>query len=131
MAPTGAQKRASAKYQRENIASLACRVKKEQAEKFKAYCESMGKTSNAVLRECVLSCIGEAMGKSPQKPAGAPQGDGAILTPAALKTAQEAAQRAGETVPAFVGRAVETQAQRDKVMQAMRTKEKAPDKSET
>lgn len=131
MAPTGAQKRASAKYQRENIASLACRVKKEQAEKFKAYCESMGKTSNAVLRECVLSCIGEAMGESPQKPAGAPQGDGAILTPAALKTAQEAAQRAGETVPAFVGRAVETQAQRDKVMQAMRTKEKAPDKSET
>lgn len=131
MAPTGAQKRASAKYQRENIASLACRVKKEQAEKFKAYCESMGKTSNAVLRECVLSCIGEAMGESPQKPAGATQGEGAILTPAALKTAQEAAQRAGETVPAFVGRAVETQAQRDKVMQAMRTKEKAPDKSET
>lgn len=131
MAPTGAQKRASAKYQRENIASLACRVKKEQAEKFKAYCESMGKTSNAVLRECVLSCIGEAMGESPQQPAGAPQGMGAILTPAALKTAQEAAQRAGETVPAFVGRAVETQAQRDKVMQAMRPKEKAPDKSET
>lgn len=131
LAPTGAQKRASAKYQRENIASLACRVKKEQAEKFKAYCESMGKTSNAVLRECVLSCIGEAMGESPQKPAGAPQGDGAILTPAALKTAQEAAQRAGETVPAFVSRSVETQAQRDKVMQAMRTKEKAPDKSET
>lgn len=131
MAPTGAQKRASAKYQRENIASLACRVKKEQAEKFKAYCSEIGKTSNAVLRECVLSCIGEAMGESPQQPAGASQGEGAILTPAALKTAQEAAQRAGETVPAFVSRSVETQAQRDKVMQAMRTKEKAPDKSET
>lgn len=131
MAPTGAQKRASAKYQRENIASLACRVKKEQAEKFKAYCSEIGKTSNAVLRECVLSCIGEAMGESPQQPAGAPQGEGAILTPAALKTAQEAAQRAGETVPAFVSRSVETQAQRDKVMQAMRPKEKAPDKSET
>ena len=50
---------------------------------------------------------------------------GAILTPTALKTAQEAAQRAGETIPAFVSRAVETQAQRDKVMQAMRPKEKA------
>ena len=59
MAPTEAQKRASAKYQRENIASLACRVKKEQAEKFKAYCESMGKTSNAVLRDYVLDCIDE------------------------------------------------------------------------
>ena len=59
MAPTDAQKRASAKYQRENIASLACRVKKTQAEKFKAYCTEMGKTSNAVLRDYVLDCIGE------------------------------------------------------------------------
>ena len=59
MAPSDAQKRASAKYQRENIASLACRVKKEQADKFKAYCSEIGKTSNAVLRDYVLDCIGE------------------------------------------------------------------------
>lgn len=57
--PTEAQKKASAKYHKENIASLACRVKKEQADKFKAYCEEKGKTSNAVLREFVLNCIGE------------------------------------------------------------------------
>lgn len=59
MAPSDAQKRASAKYQRENIASLACRVKKTQADKFKAYCSEIGKTSNAVLRDYVLDCIGE------------------------------------------------------------------------
>ena len=59
MAPSEAQKKASAKYQKENIASLACRVKKEQAEKFKAYCSNKGKTSNAVLREYVLCCIAE------------------------------------------------------------------------
>lgn len=59
MAPSEAQKKASAKYQKENIASLACRVKKEQAEKFKSYCDSIGKTSNAVLREYVLTCIAE------------------------------------------------------------------------
>ncbi len=57
MPTTDAQKKASAKYHKENIASLACRVKKEQAERFKAYCEAHGKTSNAVLREFVLSCI--------------------------------------------------------------------------
>lgn len=131
MAVSDAKKKANAKWDSENMATLACKVKKDHADKFKAYCSEIGKTSNAVLRECVLSCIGEAMGESPQQPAGAPQGMGAILTPAALKTAQEAAQRAGETVPAFVSRSVETQAQRDKVMQAMRTKEKAPDKSET
>ena len=59
LAPTEAQKRASAKYQKENIASLACRVKKEQAEKFKSYCKDIGKTSNAVLRDYVLDCIDE------------------------------------------------------------------------
>jgi hypothetical protein len=59
MATSEAQKKAAAKYHKENISSLACRVKKEQADKFKTYCESIGKTSNAVLREYVLSCIGE------------------------------------------------------------------------
>lgn len=59
MAPSDAQKKAAAKYHKENIASLACRVKKEQAEKFKAYCEAQGKTSNAVLREYVLECIAD------------------------------------------------------------------------
>lgn len=60
MAPSEAQKRAAAKYQKENIASLACRVKKDQAERFKAYCAEKGKTSNGVLREYVLECIGES-----------------------------------------------------------------------
>lgn len=123
MAVSDAKKKANAKWDSENMATLACKVKRDQADKFKAYCAGVGKTSNAVLRECVLSCIGEAMGESPQKPAGAPQGDGAILTPAALKTAQEAAQRAGETVPAFVSRAVDIQAKRDKIMQGLKTKQ--------
>ena len=58
MSPSTAQKKASAKYQKENIASLACRVKKDQAEKFKEYCAAQGKTSNAVLKTYVLNCIG-------------------------------------------------------------------------
>lgn len=59
MAISEAQKKASAKYQKQNISSLACRVRKEQADKFKEYCEAHDKTSNAVLREFVLSCIAE------------------------------------------------------------------------
>lgn len=55
--PSEAQKKASKKYQEKNIASLACRVKKEQAEAFRQYCEASGTTPNAVLREFVLSCI--------------------------------------------------------------------------
>lgn len=123
MAVSDAKKKANAKWDSENMATLACKVKKDHADKFKVYCLEIGKTSNAVLRECVLSCIGEAMGESPQQPAGALQGEGAILTSAALKTAQEAAQRAGETVPAFVSRAVDIQAKRDKIMQRLKTKQ--------
>ena len=59
MATSEAQKRASAKYQKENIASLGCRVRKDQAEAFKAYCDRQGKSSNAVLKEFVLSCTRE------------------------------------------------------------------------
>lgn len=124
MAVSDAKKKANAKWDSENMATLACKVKRDQADKFKAHCAEVGKTSNAVLRDYVLESIGE---ESSQNAAGAPQGMGAILTPETLKTAQ----RAGETVTAFIGRAVDVQAQRDKVMQAMKPKEKAPDKSET
>lgn len=115
------------RYEDKAYDKVLVRMPKGRKDEIQTFAAQTGESVNGFINRA----IGEAMGESPQKPAGAPQGDGAILTPSALKTAQEAAQRAGETVPAFVGRAVETQAQRDKVMQAMRTKEKAPDKSET
>ena len=115
------------RYEDKAYDKVLVRMPKGRKDEIQTFAAQTGESVNGFINRA----IGEAMGESPQQPAGAPQCDGAILTPAALKTAQEAAQRAGETVPAFVGRAVETQAQRDKVMQAMRTKEKAPDKSET
>lgn len=127
MAVSKAQQKAVNKYMAANYDRINLTVPKGRKDEIQAFAAQTGESVNGFINRA----IGEAMGESPRQPAGAPQGMGAILTPAALKTAQEAAQRAGETVPAFVGRAVETQAQRDKVMQAMRTKEKAPDKSET
>lgn len=121
MAVSKAQQKAVNKYMAANYDRINLTVPKGRKDEIQAFAAQTGESVNGFINRA----IGEAMGESPQKPAGAPQGMGAILT------AQEAAQRAGETVPAFVGRAVETQAQRDKVMQAMRTKEKAPDKSET
>lgn len=115
------------RYEDKAYDKVLVRMPKGRKDEIQTFAAQTGESVNGFINRA----IGEAMGESPQQPAGAPQGMGAILTPAALKTAQEAAQKAGETVPAFVGRAVETQAQRDKVMQAMRTKEKAPDKSET
>lgn len=59
VAVTESRKKANAKWDAENMTTLGCRVKKDQAEKFKAYCAEVGKTSNAVLRDYVLDCIGE------------------------------------------------------------------------
>lgn len=115
------------RYEDKAYDKVLVRMPKGRKDEIQTFAAQTGESVNGFINRA----IGEAMGESPQRPAGAPQGNGAILTPAALKTAQEAAQRAGGTVPAFVSRSVETQAQRDKVMQAMRTKEKAPDKSET
>lgn len=58
MAISEAKKRANAKYQAKTIASLACRVKIEEADQFKALCAAAGKTSNAVLKEFVYACLG-------------------------------------------------------------------------
>ncbi len=54
-----AKKKANAKWDSENMTTIGCKIKKGHAEKFKVYCESQGKTSNAVLREFVLTCINE------------------------------------------------------------------------
>lgn len=126
MAVSKAQQKAVNKYMAANYDRINLTVPKGRKEEIQAFAAQTGESVNGFINRA----IGEAMGESPQQPAGAPQGMGAILTPAALKTAQEAAQMAGETVSSFIGRAVEVQAQRDKVIQSMRQKEKAPGKPE-
>ncbi len=57
MAVSEAQKRASNKYNKEHMATLGCKVKKEDAAKFKEYAAQQSKTSNTLLKEYVLNCI--------------------------------------------------------------------------
>ena len=119
MALRESQKRASLKWDKENMTVLSCKIRKEQAIAFKAHCESQGSTSNTVLKDFVLGCIGEqepgTAPETPQEATGRPAGaEGISLHQKAIRTAQEAAQSVGETVPQFVERAVETQAKRDR-----------------
>ena len=137
MAVSKAQQKAVNKYMAANYDRINLTVPKGRKEEIQAFAAQTGESVNGFINRA----IGEAMGEVPpenaakvgdikttQNAAGAPQGTGgAILTPETLKTAQEAAQNAEETVSAFIGRAVDTQAQRDRLMQAMRQKEKAPD----
>ena len=119
MTVSKAQKSATAKYESKAYDKVLVRMPKGRKDEIQVFAAQTGESVNGFINRA----IGEAMGESPQQPAGTPQGDGAILTPAALKTAQEAAQRAGETVPAFVSRAVDIQAKRDKIMQGLKTKQ--------
>ena len=105
MALRESQKRASLKWDKENMTVLSCKIRKEQAIAFKAHCENQGSTSNTVLKDFVLGCIGE------QEPGAAPAG---VLPPATLAAAQAAAEATEEAVPQFLARAVDAQAQRDK-----------------
>lgn len=54
-----AQKRASNKYNKEHMATLGCKVTKEQAQAFKEHCKNKNSTTNKVLRDFVLDCIQE------------------------------------------------------------------------
>ena len=51
------QKKASAKWDKENMTVLACKVKRETAEQFKAACAANGTTSNAVLQQAIRNYL--------------------------------------------------------------------------
>lgn len=48
---TEARKRANAKWDKENMTILGCKVKKEYAAKFRAACAAQGTTPNAILKQ--------------------------------------------------------------------------------
>ena len=58
MAVAKSQQRARDKWDKENMATLGCKVKKEQAEQFKQYAKDQGTTANALLKDYVLNTVG-------------------------------------------------------------------------
>lgn len=126
MAVSEAQKKSAQKWDAANLDRVSIAMPKGMKDMVKAAAAVAGESMNQYIIGATEQRINGL-----QQPAGAPQGMGAILTPETLKTAQEAAQKAGETVSVFVARAVDVQAKRDNVTRAMRPKEKAPDEAET
>ena len=120
MAVSKAQQKAVNKYMAANYDRINLTVPKGRKDEIQSFAAQTGESVNGFINRA----IGEAMGKSPQEPAETHGGGEAILSPETLAAAQEAAQKAGETVPAFIGRAVTTQAQRDRVTQGLRSQAK-------
>ena len=59
MAISEARKRATAKWNKENLATLGCTVSKETAQAFKEKCNANGLTVNAVLVQFVNKYLKE------------------------------------------------------------------------
>lgn len=123
---TEAQNKATQKYIRENLEEIKFRVRKGEKDRYRVAAEKAGismarlfldAADEKIAREGLESSSPEpgTASETPQEATGRPAEAGGIsLHPQALRTAQEAAQSVGETVPQFIERAVETQAKRDR-----------------
>ena len=115
---SNALKKAQQKYM-ERFSVARVRMEREKYEAVQSYADAQRMSVNAL----IVGLLDQAMDRdnAPQEAHTAQAEAGVVsLPPDTLKAAQEAAEAAGEAVPVFVARAVETQAQRDKLARGMK-----------
>lgn len=120
-ARTDAERRAHNKWEQANRVTLGVRMGKADGEAFRAWCAARGITVNAALASYVADCLrGDADGGAAPAAeivqAAQPVAEAQpwqVLDGAALESAKVAAAAAGETLPAFVARAVRQAADAD------------------
>lgn len=111
MAVSKAQQKAVTKYVKNKYDRFGLTMPKGKLDTIKAHAEANSESVNGF--------IGRAIDETMERDNAAVSGSAAqacgdtLLTPKALTQAQAAAKSAGETVPEFIERAVETQAKRD------------------
>ena len=112
---TDAERRAQNKWSAANKIILAAKVGKADGEAFRAWCAARGITVNAALASYVAECLrGDADGgAAPAAEIVQAAQPGQVLDGAALESAKVAAAAAGETLSAFVARAVRQAADAD------------------
>lgn len=118
MAISEAKRKANQRWDAANMETLSCKVKREQAEQFRAYCEIKGETVNAALQGFVSVCTGG--GETPQD---APQCAVSDFTAMAVSEGVELVkahtERTGEATEAFIRRAIADTIKRDTVLLRM------------
>lgn len=110
-----AERRAQNKWSAANKIILAAKVSTATGEAFRAWCSARGQTVNAALSAYVADCLREGAdgGAAPAAEIFQAAQPGQVLDGAALERAETAAAAAGETLPAFVARAVRQAADAD------------------
>ena len=125
MAVSKAQIKATAKYEAKAYDKTLIRLPKGRLDEIRAHIEPAGESLNGFIGRAILEAMARHSGGTPSETAGKPaetaEGGGGIpVSPNTLEAAQRAAEAAGEAVPVFVARAVETQAQRDEMGRKMK-----------
>lgn len=116
-----AQQRATAKYEAKVYDKLLLRLAKGRKDIIQAHATAQGESVNGFINRAIDSQMDRDASSGPIEAPTALLGAGAVFLPSdTLKAAREAAEASGETLPVFVGRAVETQAQRDKLSRKMK-----------
>lgn len=126
MAVPKANQRAVNKYKKNNYDRIEITVPKGRRAVFQAHAAALGESVNGFIGRAILETMERdgggtaAPGSAPaervlaEMPAGATRGTRVISLPSeAMEAAQRAAERTGETVAAFVARAVADQEKRD------------------
>lgn len=110
MAVSKAQQRAVHKYVKDNYDRMELTVPKGRKAELKALAESRGQSVNAFVNEAIDAAVSGSVAQA---------GRDTMLTPKAITAALTASESAGETVEAFIARAIETQAERDKLLRGL------------
>ena len=122
---TEARKEGNRKWDAANLDRLSLALPKGSREAIKAHAAALGESVNGFIGRAIAEVmerdsdgtVSEIAGKRPESTTGA----GVVSLPfETLEAAQRAAEAAGEGLPQFVARAVETQAQRDKAARGLK-----------
>ena len=110
-----ASTRAHNKYNAKAYDRINLTVAKGQKENIQAHATAHGESVNGFIGRAIVETMERDGADGPQEAAGAAAGTGGVsLSPDALESAQQAAERTGEAPAVFIARAIETQAKRDK-----------------
>ncbi len=121
MPASKAQQRAVTKYVKNRYDRFGLTMPKGRLDEIKASAAAQGESVNGFINRAIDSQMGRDASSGPTEAPTAITGAGVVSLPSdTLKAAREAAEASGEALPVFVGRAVETQAQRDKLSRKMK-----------
>ena len=114
MPASKAQQKAVTKYVKAKYDRFGLTMPKGNLDTIKSHAEARGESTNAFIGRAITETMERDTG-GPQEAAGAALAGGVVSLPLeAIKAAQEAAEAAGEEVPQFVARAIESRATLDK-----------------